>query len=107
MTVTLLDTWRSPEARGFFHNVWPMYVHEISGYDTDFSAAQVMEIQKRLESELEKFDGIRGVGIGFDKKRHRPKFKVTVDRAVKADKLPHEIDELEVQYDIVDDIKAV
>jgi predicted acetyltransferase len=36
MSVVLLDAWRSPEAADFFRNVWPMYLHEISGYDTDF-----------------------------------------------------------------------
>lgn len=34
--VALVDAWRVPEAREFFRNVWPMYVHEISGFDTDF-----------------------------------------------------------------------
>lgn len=34
--VTLLEAWRDPKARGFFRNVWPLYVHEISGFDTDF-----------------------------------------------------------------------
>src|SRR3954447_2430974 len=38
MDIALLDAWRVPEAREFFINVWPMYVHEISGFDTDFYA---------------------------------------------------------------------
>ena len=36
--VQLLEAWR-PEAeplRVFFRNVWPLYVHEIAGFDTDF-----------------------------------------------------------------------
>jgi predicted acetyltransferase len=36
VTVTLVDAWRAPAARDFFRNVWPMYVHEISGFDSDF-----------------------------------------------------------------------
>jgi predicted acetyltransferase len=36
MEVTLLDCWRVPEARTFFENVWPLYVHELTGFDTDF-----------------------------------------------------------------------
>jgi predicted acetyltransferase len=34
--VGLLDAWRVDEARTFFRNVWPMYVHEISAFDSDF-----------------------------------------------------------------------
>jgi len=34
--VRLIDAWREPAARAFFFNVWPMYVHELSGFDTDF-----------------------------------------------------------------------
>src|SRR5262245_57154212 len=34
--VRLLDSWQGVEAQTFFRNVWPMYVHEISGFDTDF-----------------------------------------------------------------------
>lgn len=71
-----------------------------------FSIVRVKEIQKRLEGELEKVQGIKGVGIGFDRKRHKPKLKVMVDPAVESDKLPHVIDDLEIQYDIIDDIKA-
>lgn len=40
MNVHLIESWQStPEAeaaRAFFRNVWPMYVHEITGFDTDF-----------------------------------------------------------------------
>jgi len=36
MIVSLEDAWRSRAAAAFFRNVWPMYVHEISGFDTDF-----------------------------------------------------------------------
>jgi predicted acetyltransferase len=36
MSVVLLDAWRVAKAAEFFRSVWPMYVHEISGYDTDF-----------------------------------------------------------------------
>jgi predicted acetyltransferase len=36
MNVAVVDAWRVLEAREFFRNVWPMYVHEISGFDTDF-----------------------------------------------------------------------
>jgi predicted acetyltransferase len=32
----LLDAWEVVEAQTFFRNVWPMYVHEIAGFDTDF-----------------------------------------------------------------------
>jgi len=35
-TIALVDAWRTPAARDFFRNVWPIYVHEISGFDTDF-----------------------------------------------------------------------
>jgi predicted acetyltransferase len=34
--VQLIDAWRVPAARTFVRNVWPMYVHELSGFDTDF-----------------------------------------------------------------------
>jgi len=34
--IAIVDAWRAPEARAFFRNVWPMYVHEISGFDTEF-----------------------------------------------------------------------
>jgi predicted acetyltransferase len=34
--VRLLDAWQVAEAQTFFRNVWPMYVHEIAGFDTDF-----------------------------------------------------------------------
>jgi len=34
--IGLIDGWANREAREFFRNVWPMYVHEISGYDTEF-----------------------------------------------------------------------
>src|SRR5689334_19395481 len=36
--IALVDAWRDPLARAFFLNVWPMYVHELSGFDTDFYA---------------------------------------------------------------------
>ncbi|XXX77504.1 GNAT family N-acetyltransferase [Sorangium sp. So ce134] len=36
MNISIIDAWRTPEAREFFRNVWPMYVHEISGFDTSF-----------------------------------------------------------------------
>jgi len=36
MTIALSEAWSSPEARVFFRNVWPMYVHELSAYDTSF-----------------------------------------------------------------------
>ena len=34
--VSLLDAWRVAEARTFFRNVWPMYVHELASFDSDF-----------------------------------------------------------------------
>lgn len=34
--VRLLDAWQVAEAQTFFRNVWPMYVHEIAGFDSDF-----------------------------------------------------------------------
>jgi predicted acetyltransferase len=34
--VHLLDCWQDPKARAFFRNVWPIYVHEIASFDTDF-----------------------------------------------------------------------
>lgn len=34
--IAIIDAWRVPEAREFFRNAWPMYVHELSGFDTDF-----------------------------------------------------------------------
>jgi predicted acetyltransferase len=34
--VAIIDAWRVVAAREFLRNVWPMYVHEISGFDTDF-----------------------------------------------------------------------
>jgi predicted acetyltransferase len=34
--VRLVDAWRVPEAQTFFRHVWPMYLHEIAGFDTDF-----------------------------------------------------------------------
>jgi predicted acetyltransferase len=35
-TIAIVDAWCVPSAREFFINVWPMYVHELSGFDTDF-----------------------------------------------------------------------
>lgn len=35
-SITIIDGWRAPQARDFFRNAWPMYVHEITGYSTDF-----------------------------------------------------------------------
>jgi predicted acetyltransferase len=34
--VAIVEAWRDAAARAFFFNVWPMYVHELSGFDTDF-----------------------------------------------------------------------
>jgi predicted acetyltransferase len=34
--IAIVDAWRVSGARDFFRNVWPMYVHEVSGFDTDF-----------------------------------------------------------------------
>ena len=34
--IAIVDAWRVDEARVFFRNVWPMYLHEVSGFDTDF-----------------------------------------------------------------------
>lgn len=34
--IHLVDAWRAPAARTFFRNVWPLYVHELAGFDTDF-----------------------------------------------------------------------
>jgi len=36
--VEIVDAWRVPKACEFFRSVWPMYVHELSGFDTDFYA---------------------------------------------------------------------
>jgi predicted acetyltransferase len=36
--IAIVDAWQAAEAQAFFRNVWPMYVHEISGFDTDFYA---------------------------------------------------------------------
>ncbi len=36
MRVLLTPVQDAPEALTFFVNTWPMYVHEISGFDTDF-----------------------------------------------------------------------
>lgn len=36
MSVSLEDAWTATDGRAFFRNVWPMYVHEIAGFDTDF-----------------------------------------------------------------------
>ncbi|MGK3990195.1 GNAT family N-acetyltransferase [Sorangium sp. So ce136] len=38
MNISIIDAWRTREARAFFRNVWPMYVHELSGFDTSFYA---------------------------------------------------------------------
>lgn len=35
-TISLIEAWREPSAKLFFRNVWPLYVHELSGFDTDF-----------------------------------------------------------------------
>ena len=35
-TIALVDAWQVAEARDFFVRAWPMYVHELSGFDTDF-----------------------------------------------------------------------
>jgi predicted acetyltransferase len=34
--VSLVEAWREPGVELFFRNVWPLYLHEISGFDTDF-----------------------------------------------------------------------
>jgi predicted acetyltransferase len=34
--VAIVDAWGEPEARRFFENVWPMYVHELSGFGSVF-----------------------------------------------------------------------
>jgi len=34
--IAIVDAWRIAEARTFFRNVWPMYVHELSSFDTQF-----------------------------------------------------------------------
>ena len=34
--VELADVWTTPAAEEFFRNVWPMYVHELSGFGADF-----------------------------------------------------------------------
>jgi hypothetical protein len=34
--VALEDVWSNSLAREFFLNVWPMYVHDISAFDSDF-----------------------------------------------------------------------
>jgi predicted acetyltransferase len=34
--IAIVDAWCEPEARAFFRNVWPLYVHEISSFDSDF-----------------------------------------------------------------------
>jgi predicted acetyltransferase len=34
--IALVDAWRDPAARAFFLSVWPLYVHELSAFDTDF-----------------------------------------------------------------------
>jgi predicted acetyltransferase len=36
MTIALSEAWSSSEAAVFFRNVWPMYVHELSAFDTSF-----------------------------------------------------------------------
>lgn len=36
--IGLIEAWRAPHAQRFFRNVWPLYLHEISGYDSDFYA---------------------------------------------------------------------
>jgi predicted acetyltransferase len=49
MSLVLLDAWRVATAAEFFRNVWPMYLHEISGYDTDF---YVLDAQGRWQPDL-------------------------------------------------------
>ena len=34
--IAIVEAWIVPRARAFFRNVWPLYVHEISAFDTDF-----------------------------------------------------------------------
>src|ERR1700682_4693767 len=34
--VTLEDAWLSQDGGAFLRNVWPMYVHELSGFGADF-----------------------------------------------------------------------
>lgn len=34
--VAIAEAWRVPEARQFFRNVWPLYVHELSGFGSGF-----------------------------------------------------------------------
>jgi predicted acetyltransferase len=36
MTILLEDAWTAREPGAFFRNVWPMYVHEISAFDSGF-----------------------------------------------------------------------
>ena len=72
-----------------------------------FSIEQVKKIQKRLEGKLEGVECVVGVGIGFDKKKHRPRLKVMVNSEDEIGDLPHTIDQLDVQYELVDEIKAL
>ena len=36
VNTALLDAWTLQHAAAFFRNMWPMYVHEISAFDTQF-----------------------------------------------------------------------
>lgn len=72
-----------------------------------FSVEEVMTIQKRLEHELENIEGILGIGIGYDRDKHCPKLKVMVNNFTETTDLPHKIEDLEVQYEPVEDIQAL
>lgn len=34
--IVMVDAWQEPTARAFVHNVWPLYLHDISAFDSDF-----------------------------------------------------------------------
>jgi predicted acetyltransferase len=38
MAVRLANVWEDADAARFFANAWPLYVHEITAFDTDFYA---------------------------------------------------------------------
>ena len=49
MTVRLLNAWADADAARFFAHVWPMYVHEITAFATDFYA---LDGQGRWQPDL-------------------------------------------------------
>jgi hypothetical protein len=67
----------------------------------------VRECQTRLEKELKGVKGVRGIGIAYDKERAEPQLKVLIDPSCDPGSLPDHIDDLNIRYDLIDDVELL